>query len=201
VHSTPFLVFIDTSGLAAGSEAVIAFDLLNSDSTVSHSVQITSFDSDGSLLVCPAPDTCAPPNASPDVQPVGADVSGTLPGTVTIRDTDVGGFAVNPITYYQNVILGSFISFAFEMLGDAAPGDPPDGFDAALLDAQTGLPLVGENGILFLFSAGEGCESGAPDIVRCLAVASVPEPGTYALVALALTLLAWRLRARRRGPC
>ena len=58
-----------------------------------------------------------------------------------------------------------------------------------------------ENGLLFLFSAGQGCDSGAPDIVRCSAIASVPEPGTYALFALALIVLAWRRRAQcRRGP-
>ncbi|MET0441713.1 MAG: hypothetical protein ABW071_06980, partial [Casimicrobiaceae bacterium] len=86
---TPFNVVVNTSSLTAGTEAVIAFDLNNADSTASSQVTISSFGSDGTLLVCPLPDTCLPPNVSPDIQPLGADVTGTLPGVVTMRDTDV----------------------------------------------------------------------------------------------------------------
>lgn len=181
-----FQVHVGTTG--ASGEAVMAFDLANGDPASNHHVAISGFVTDGDLLVCPSPSTCAAPSfltTSPETSPVGAVITGTLPSTIVIYDTDIGGIQLgNPITYYQNITLGSYIDFDFEMLGD--PTSAGDGLAFWLLDPETGSPILPDDNYLFLYTFGaeSPCTSSDPDVTTCTEVqggSAVPEPSALAL--------------------
>jgi hypothetical protein len=180
-QGTPFLVTIDTSSVV-GSEATMFFDL-NHTGVTSAQVQISGFATDGSLV-----------GGTDGVDPAGADVTGTLPGDVSISNAGFAG--TTPITYFQNIVLATSISFMFDMVAGSSDPLNPDGFALTLLDASTGAPLMSDVGPLFLFSAGQGCDANFSTAVTCEAAAGAPEPATLALVLAALVGLA-SLRTRR----
>jgi len=174
-QSTPFLVTIETSSVA-GNEAVMFFDL-NNTGVMSAEVQISGFATDGTLLA-----------GTDGVDPSGADVTGTLPGDVSISNAGFAG--TTPITYFQNIALATSISFTFDMVAGSSDPLNPDGFDLTLLDAVTGAPLLSDLGVLFLFSVGQGCDATFSAAVTCDLAASVPEPASLALILAALLALA-----------
>lgn len=127
------LVTLDTSTLA-GTSADLAFDLVDGGSPA-NAVTITKFTTDGTLGA---------------VKTKG-NVTGTLPGTVTLADT------VFFSEYTQAATLGKSLSFVVSTTGNAPdPGSLPDGFSFFVLDHATGLPLVatthptGANALLLL---------------------------------------------------
>jgi hypothetical protein len=211
-----FQVHVVTTG--ASGEAVMAFDLNNSDPTTNHQVTISGFATDGTLLVCPPvppvpvpPVNCTLPPfliSSPDSFPTG-NVTGTLASDVVIidapvLDVDYNPIDYNPITYYQNILLGSFISFRFEMLGDPPSGSAPDGFSLTLMEPTEGTPILADDSLLFLFSFGAEPTCNTIEfsqVTRCTEVPSgngVPEPSALAL-ALAGLLGIGFARSKRIG--
>jgi hypothetical protein len=181
--ASPVLVTVDTSQLA-GVEAQLAFDLIDGGPP-SNTVTITGFTSDGTLGVIA----------------LTGDVSGALPGTVTLGDSDFFN------EYLQHVTLGNAISFTFDATG-LAPTDQssiPDGFSFLLIDPATNLPLVqtsdptGANALL-LYSVGSVTPLVvyAADQVTVFATA-VPEPGSAPLALAALLIAVWLTRRASPG--
>jgi len=204
-RATAFQVLVDTSGLTG--DAVMAFDFANADSAASHRLDIYDFATDGSLFLsatsdpanCPSPVFPFTVDACKD--PADTDVTGTLgnPGIVSISDAGSSGIAT--ITYYQRIALGTSIEFKFEMTGDTTSPDvtTPDGFAFWLLtpgvsEENPGGELLGP-GPLILYTFGGACDTSfsaaaetAPRTAACtpVEIASVPEPKSLALVAVAL---------------
>src|SRR5437763_15415084 len=117
-QALPIQITIDTS-LLAGVSTDLAFDLTNGG-LPANTVTISGFASNGTLGAASS----------------SGDVTGALPGVVTIGDT---GFFNE---YLQNITLGSSLTFSFDTTGNpAAPGSFPDGFALFFLDPITGLPL------------------------------------------------------------
>ena len=184
-QGTPFLVTIDTTSVA-GTEAVMYLDLDHTGVTYAH-VQVSGFTTDGAL---------GP--ATQGADPAGADVTGVLPGDVSISNAGFEG--TTPIAYFQNIALGKSISFTFDMDAGSADSQSPDGFDVTLLNADTGAPLLSDSGILFLFSLGQGCDASFSDAVACESAAvAAPEPGSVALILAAFVALSFARMRRRRN--
>jgi hypothetical protein len=127
------LVTVDTSALA-GTQADLAFDLVDGGPPA-NLVTITKFATDGALGAAATK----------------GNVTGTLPGSVTLADTALLS------EYRHAATLGKSLSFVINATGKA-PGAAsfPDGFSFFLLDHATGLPLVttshpsGANALLLL---------------------------------------------------
>lgn|ERR1043166_7173299 len=165
VCASSIQVTVDTSSLS-GSSADLAFDLLDGGPPA-NSVTISSFASDGTLGSTIA---------------LTGDVTGTLPGPVTIGD----GSAFNE--YFQDITLGNSLSFIFDTTGnpaDIGAGSSADAFSFFLLDAQTGATLLGPDGFpLLLYSIGEvePLQVFSESVQTSEVPASVPEPNTLALI-------------------
>jgi hypothetical protein len=110
-------ISIDTTSLA-GTPAVLAFDLLQGDS-VTNSVTIRNFASDGVLGGAAGS---------------GGPVTGTLPGEVSIADSEFFNELLQEIT------LASTISFRLSITENFL-GPTPSGFSFFMLDPLTLLPL------------------------------------------------------------
>ena len=143
VVASSILVTVDTSALA-GTKADLAFNLIDGGAPP-NAVTIAGFATDGTL------------GASSSK----GNVTGALPGSVTLADTSFFS------EYVQGATLGNSLSFVLNTSGNApGPASFPDGFSFFLLDHATGLPLVttshptGANA-LFLFSLGT---STLPDL-------------------------------------
>jgi hypothetical protein len=184
VHATPIVIHIDTSSLN-GTGSDLAFDLIDGGSPA-NTLAVSGFASDGTLGAASAT----------------GDVTGTLPGVVTLGDTTFFN------EYLQNLTLGNSLTFIFDTSGNsAAPTSVPDAFSFFLLDANTSLPLVvtsdptGANA-LFLFNIGT---STLPEIyssnnvqVTAQAVTNpVPEPNTLVLLVIGLVGAGGVLRLTR----
>lgn len=173
----PIPVTINTS-LLAGTGAILAFDFVDGGPP-GNTVAILNFNTDGTLGL---------------VSTIG-DVSGTLPGQVTLGDASFFN------EYAQAIVLVNFISFIFDATANIPDsGSFPDAFSLFLLDPLTGLSLVttsdptGANA-LFLYSIGE------PNPLALYAssqvtvsVQTVPEPGGLVLVLTALAIAGLRFR-------
>ena len=179
-------VVIDTSVLApltAGHTVDIAFDLTTS---TANTVTVSPFVSDASLGAISLPHF--------------GDVSGALPGAVTLGGTP------NFHEYLQNVVtLRSFLAFTFDTNTPLFPADPlglPDDFAFFIL--IDGLPFDsgGPGGALLTFDFAIGPPvltlfSSDTLPIREGTPPSVPEPGALLLVAAALLALAAAVPRRK----
>jgi hypothetical protein len=114
----PVNVVIDTSALTTTS-ALLVFDLFDGDGANNNNVTIQNFVTDGSLGSATTT----------------GDVSGTLPGVVTIRDT----LGLGEIL--QGLTLGNALAFTLDFTTNFA-GAPPDNFGVFLLDPTTSFSLI-----------------------------------------------------------
>lgn len=192
--ASPMLVTVDTSGIA-GTDADIAFDLIDGG-TPANTITLSNFTTDGTMGASSAT----------------GDVTGSLPGAVTIGDTSFFN------EYLQNVTLGTTFSFVLESTNlPEDPGSFPDGFSLFVLDHASGLPIGTTTdptgaGALMLWTLGTTSpELYASDTMRIGIGAvpptnGVPEPSTLPLALVGLlaiiglsTLGVWRVRAHRNS--
>lgn len=175
--ATVLEVTIDTTNLA-GTPAQIALDFIDGGAPA-NSMTVSGFATDGSL----------------GAQTPTRDVTGSLPGDVTLTDADF----YNELL--ANITLGTSISFLFTPTSNLPdPRSVPDAFSVFLLDPVSGLPLFPTTDpsgadALFQFDI-DGTELGAlrvfdaPGGEVALSVTpvqqQVPEPGTALLIALGL---------------
>jgi tetratricopeptide (TPR) repeat protein len=110
-------VTIGTTSLL-GTSATLAFDFIDGDGVLNNNVSISNFQSDGTL-------------SSPATT---GDVSVTLPGPITLSDTQFFNELLVPLT------LGSSASFSLDYTNVA--GSPPDSFSLFLLDPSAINSLV-----------------------------------------------------------
>jgi len=176
--AVPYLVNVNTASLN-GAQGQLAFDFFDGGPPT-NSVTISSFSTDGTL----------------GSSSITGDVSGSLPGTVTLNDTAFTN------EYLSGITLGTFLSFVFEATGNPpAPGSSPDGFAFYLLD-QAGSPITttgdpsGTQALLGLDITGTTTQptpySGStPSVPVTVGPVnnSVPEPSSVALVLPGLLLL------------
>ena len=178
------IVNVGTTPLS-GTSATLAFDFIDGDGVVNNSVTISSFQSDGTV-------------GTPI--PTGA-VAGTIPGTVTLSDTQFFNELLVP------VVLGSSISFHVD--SSNAPGSPPDSFSLFLLDAAAVNSLVATNlpGGALMQIQMDGTSTNlllASSIDPAVTISTgsaiaTPEPGSLLLTCGALLSLAsLRLKVLRR---
>lgn len=175
-QAAPITISIGTTALQ-GTLAQLAFDFIDADGP-SNSLTISGFTTDGTLGAASST----------------GGVSGALPGTVTLTDTD---FFNELLT---SIVLGTTLSFTFDTTMNG--GAPPDQFSVFLLDSAAAFPLFSTTdptgadallafdidavGTLSLFSATGGevvVTQGAPPT-------SVPEPTTLSLVVAGSAMLA-----------
>lgn len=180
-YAAPIHVTVDTSALS-GTTGDLVFDFIDGG-TPANTLTLSDFTSDGTLGTS---------------TPIG-DVSGTLPGTVTLGDSEFFN------EYLQGSTFGSSLSFTFDTTG--SPADPtsfPDAFSFFLLDS-TGMPVpttsdpTGANA-LFLYSVGEADPLAVySDTVRIGGgTNAVPEPSTFILFVVGLSVLSLVLIVLRR---
>ena len=175
-----FDVAINTTALS-GTAAHLAFDLIDGDFVANNTATISNFTTDGTLGTATT---------------VGGPVTGTLPGIVTIGDSDFFNELLQPIT------LGNTIAFTLTLTQNFA-GGIPDQFSLFLLDADPVFPLP-------LFSTNDPTGADALFVVditgsafgdfqtfsptsspsATLSATPVPEPSTLLLFATALAGLA-----------
>jgi hypothetical protein len=183
-YAVPITISVDTTALA-GTSAQLAFDFIDGDGP-SNSVTVTGFSTDGVLGAASAT----------------GGVSGTLPGVVTLTDTD---FFNELLT---GLVLGTTLSFTFDTTANA--GSSPDQFSVFLLDAGGSASLfptidptgadallafdIDAAGTLALFNAVDGrvlVTQTGPSVPT-----TVPEPTTLMLVGAGAVMVASRLRRR-----
>ncbi len=180
-YAAPTHVTVDTSALS-GTTGSLAFDFLDGG-TPANTVTLSDFTSDGTLGTS---------------TPTG-DVSGALPGTVTLGDSEFFN------EYLQGFTFGGSLSFTFDTTG--SPADPtsfPDAFSFFLLDSS-GMPVpttsdpTGANALL-LYNVGETDPlSIYSDTVRLGGGSNaVPEPNTLILIVTSLFILSVVLIGLRR---
>ena len=164
-------VVVDTSSLS-GTPAVLAWDLVDGDGVVNNTAVISGVATDGTLGTAEAD----------------GDVSGALPGPVTIGD----GSFFNELR--QGISLGDFVSFTLN-LSTGSAGPVPDALSFFLLNATATASLVGSDlfaDALLRFdftSAGalEVAETASPP-VPVTTTTPVPLPASLSLVVLGLLL-------------
>ena len=197
VRATLIQVDIDTgaSGLnIAGQNWDLAFDLTDGGNTVTNSVTISGF-------------TGATLTGAAGYPMVSGNVTGTLPGNVTLVDTAFS-------EYLDNANLGTLLSFVLNITGNAPEqGAFPDAFALFLvdpIDPTTTFPTSDPTGAnaLFQYTIGNDnqpelfCPVTVPGCITVTpVVVAVPEPAAIALVLAALlALTAARSRARKSSP-
>jgi len=176
-YAVSFEVTVDTSSLA-GVDGQLAFDLIDGDGATNNSVLISDFVTDGTLG-----------SAS-----VLGGVSGSLPGSVTISDTDF----FNELL--QGINLGDLISFTLDVTTNFA-GGVPDSFSFFILDSTALISLVTTDllgNALFVIDI-DGTATGALSVASLteptllVGVTAVPEPSSILLLAVALPLFFKRI--------
>lgn len=169
-------VTIGTAPLS-GTSATLAFDFIDGDGIANNSVSISEFQSDATL-------------GSPVTT---GDVSGTLPGPVTLSDTQFFNELLVPLT------LGTSISFNLDYTNLA--GSPPDSFSLFLLDPAAINSLVSTdltgNALLQIQMDGTSTNvSLASNIAPELTISTnsvttpVPEPPSGALLGMGCLCIA-----------
>ena len=185
-----YSVTVDTSTIS-GTNGYIDFQFNNGGPTSQPaSVTISSFSSDGGVLGLPLPS-------------IGA-VSGVLPGTVTIDNTD----ALNDYTH--GFLFGSWFGFILVLDGPAIISPT----DIALSGSRFGLALYNDSFVQLLTSNPEGDFAAIADVnldglvttatfqppsggQPAVTFAYVPEPSTFTLAPGALLALVSVTRVRR----
>jgi hypothetical protein len=117
----PVNVSINTAAISETS-AFLAFDLFDFDGVSNNSTVVLAFSTD----------------STPESAATTGDVSGSLPGTVTISDT------VGVGELLQGISLGSTLAFVLDLTTNFAGGQP-DSFSLFLLDPATSFSLVDTN--------------------------------------------------------
>jgi hypothetical protein len=181
-------VTIGTASLS-GTSATLAFDFIDGDSAVNNSISIGNFQSDATLGV---PATTG-------------DVSGTLPGPITLSDTQFFNELLVPLT------LATSVSFTLDYTNVA--GSPPDSFSLFLLDPSAVNPLVttdlsGDALLQIQMNGAHANVSQAGSISPMLSISTgslvttpAPEPPTGALLGigcLCIAILISYIRRRRQ---
>jgi hypothetical protein len=185
VHATLIEITVDTSSIL-GANATMYFDFTNGDPSVTHSVEISAFASDGTLGAS---------NSTPGV----AGTFDTPPGTVALSEQSPPEILT---TYAQDILLGASFTFQFQIIGTAdQSAGYPDAFALSLFDAGTFDPLLSSTGFLFVYSIGNQDPftevSDAVTITPLQESPGVPEPGALALAMTALLMLGIVRSARR----
>lgn len=174
--AAPVLFTVDTTAFS-GTSASLAFDLIDGGPPA-NAVTVSGFTTDGTLAGAA----------------VTGDVTGVLPGTVTLADAAFFN------EYLQDLTLGTLLSFVLDDTGNPPDaGSFPDAFSFFLLD-PFGLPLItttdptGANA-LFLLNMGTdtGLEIYAAPGVSVTAqplVTPVPEPNALVLAIIGLASMA-----------
>lgn len=178
-------VTADTSALS-GTSASLSWDLTDGDPAASTTAIITGFSTNGSFDASQATST--------------GGVSGSLPGPVTITDTDFFNSLLQPLT------LGTSVSFALDMTTAASGQGVPDALAFFLLTADGLASLVATDllGDALVTLEADGTAGGHLGVagetepvvpVSATRTTAVPAPG--ALLLLAAALLPALLAARR----
>jgi hypothetical protein len=180
------VITVDTSRLI-GASAQLAFDFIGGPDA--NMITVSIFSTNGSLGA---------------ISRTG-EVSGTLPGTVTLTDASPADFFNE---YLTNITLGTTFSFVLGATTIGPPGGSfPDAFSLFVLDPTTGLSLVtttdptGSQSLLTLNIDGSpqgnlNVYSSNSVVVTATPVSTVPEPSTVPLLASLLALVALAGRAR-----
>jgi hypothetical protein len=180
-----FTISVNTSAIA-GASAQLAFDLINGGSA-SNTVTISDFSTDGTLGA---------------VSPTG-EISGTLPGTVTLMDSPASFFN----EYLTGLTLGTTISFVLDATTNGpAASSSPDALSVFLLDPNTGLPLFPTSDPTLsdsLFTLNiDGTSAGNLGVYTSIVSATptsgtpVPEPPTGTLLGGGLAFVIWKFSRR-----
>lgn len=166
--SAPMQISVDTSALA-GSSAKLAFELIDGDFAINNSATISGFAETGANL-----------GAATTL----GGVSGSLPGSVVIDDTDFFNLLEQEIT------LGDSFSFILDVTSNFDPmGSFPDSFSFFLLDAA-GIPIdtdILSDALLTVDFDGSSMgvltvASVTPGVSLRVVTQQVPEPGTLWLI-------------------
>jgi len=196
VRATSIRIDINTAALGLnGSNWDLAFDLTRGAlETPTNTATVSGYAMTGGSLT-----------GTPPLFPSSGNVTGNLPGNVTL-DT---GDPINPSffnEYNVNANLGSLISFVLDLTDNKTSGLDPDTFALFLVNPTTGdtFPTADPTGAFFVYSIGNAnqpatfCPITAPCVVVSPVVVAAPEPGGLALVAAALLALGIvRLRPRK----
>jgi len=179
-----FDIVIDTNALS-GVAAQLAFDLIDGDLTVNNTATISNFSTDGTLGTASS----------------SGGVTGTLPGTVTIADTEFFNELLQPLT------LGSIISFTLALTENFA--GIPDQFSLFLLD-DVGSPLfsttdpLGTDALFVVDITGAAfgdfqAFSPTSSPAATISATPVPEPTSLLLLATALASAAVVRKRKQLG--
>jgi|RhiMetdeSRZDD1v2_1073273.scaffolds.fasta_scaffold67797_2 hypothetical protein len=178
-------VTVDTSALS-GTSASLSWDLTDGDPGASTTAIITGFSTNGSFDASQATST--------------GGVSGSLPGPVTITDTDFFNSLLQPLT------LGTSVSFTVDMTTAASGQGVPDTLAFFLLTADGLASLVATDlvGDALVTLEADGTAGGhlgvageTEPVVAVSATRTTAVPAPAALLLLAAALLPTLLRARR----
>lgn len=186
-EAATFQVTVDTSAFS-GTPASLSWDLTDGDPGVSTTAIITGFSTNGSFDAGQATSI--------------GGVSGSLPGPVTITDTDFFNSLLQPVT------LGPSVSFTLDMTTAASGQGVPDTLAFFLLTEDGLASLVASDllGDALLAFEADGTPGGLlavagetePSVaVSATPTAVIPAPAALLLLAAALLLLPARLFARR----
>jgi PEP-CTERM motif len=195
-----YVVSVDTSGIPSPTTGIIDFQFNpNTSAAVAAAADVTNFSTDGALIT-----TVSPPSPSTT-----GDVTGTLPGSLLIRNDDPGG--IND--YNQSFTYGSYISFdvSLALTGTVGPGSTGSTFYLTLYDGSgnpysTGPALPGETVAITInpdgtaTPAGYGPVNGSfPTVTVTPLTTTIPEPSTMVLGGFGIAvLLGWQcIRFRR----
>ena len=180
--SAGMMVRLDTTNIS-GTSAVLAFDLIDGDGLSNNGVSITSFVTDGTLGSGAAT----------------GGVSGLLPGSVLMSDSDFFN------EYLQPIVLGNSVSFSITFTNNRGVAGVPDAFSFFILDSAAAIPLVSSelpgSALLmgdFLGDPGQvvvvAAQSTSPTVsIDVTSPATVPEPAAWhLLLGAAFGLTGWR---------
>lgn len=184
--ATSIQVNIQVSPITNLASEVLAFDFTPGGGPLANTVTISNFVTDGTL-------GSAGPNSG--------NVTGTLPGAVTLSTAGLGSSSLNE--YLTGIALGTNFSFQLDATNNA-PGASsfPDAFSLFILDPTFLQPVFttsdpsGSSNALMLFNI-DGTSQGALSVYTgegFKATASVPEPGTLSLVGVGILFLFWKRR-------
>lgn len=169
-----FPVTIDTSA-HAGQAATLAFDLIDGDLAANTTVTISSFSTDGTLGSASS----------------AGDVSGSLPGVVTLSDSAFFNELLQAIT------LGSTVSWDLTIATSATNANPPDAFSFFLLEADGMTPLfkttdpTGANALVVIDIGVDAEGNSIPHVFEPVPASG---PGALALLAVLLPIAVFRSR-------